>query len=984
MKKLRFTLWIGCLLALVGGFAACNENVGNTEPAKTFMVSLPEPGQYEIFSEISLETAAGVYNGKQIIDPSSVLVTYGENKEEIKIKNDLLTLEKIGDYDITFTFKLPDGNTETYVRKIQSKDTTPPTIVGKFKSRYVQNQGISLNDAMLIVDAYDQNPTTEVEVYYGEKKAENLISIQDGVITPTQIGIYTVVVTSKDDYENTNVQNYSFRVADVHELEYFNGDEVIANVVAPLGGAQLSLTKDTQYVKEGASALKYTHSGSSEAIGFRTVSNVDWTKYTGMEFWVYNPSDKYDYAFDVCSFVEYAGAYSATNGTGVKVRVQCPKGEWTKVEILSDVLLEMTKATESAPNGAPYFSFQILSSYNGGYVDKDGDGKAETPSEQWNAIELYFDEFRYKTDTVITAEKYQHKYFVGDEVTIPAFNVLMVGGDMEYQVKVLKNGAEISYTGNEFTIDTYGEYAFSVTASNGTDSVTKTFPIYVYAEDEFEYVAHEDEFNEIVKGYGGANVTYSMNYTKDGNGSIRYRQAGTTTVFKFLNSPKIDWNKEEGLSFWVYNPSKDYNYQFSLNGYVDLAQQWAGNGNGAGLTYTAFKNSWTKIVVPSERLVAMTKATESAPDGAKYIGVFIVHENNGKSTSAQWAEIDLYFDNFELKCNVEDSLLGSVGSTKILETGFADIQVGTETKNTAWLQTRELYNYPNAVWSASSKLDWKDNKLTMKIYNPANYDYVFQMRAFPVGVPYSSVSTMISETIVLSNVYIGAGQTIDLTIFGDTFDYSAYPYIGWYMDAYNNGGQNSTQFLACNLHFYDMTMIAGSLANESTDYKLSMLTSLNSSSGFINYNKAYVKNGDYSLWWRPAGTWVSSALTFSNEIDWSKVDTLKVHIYNPSRYPATSLATEKGYWIKIGQTATLTSASYAGELLNVKKGWNEYTLDVSTWTTGNYIVLSTAQGTNYGENPFYNGTSATEASTAAWKSLMDNGMYVDFEITYKN
>ncbi|MBQ8294975.1 MAG: hypothetical protein IJX87_00920 [Clostridia bacterium] len=985
MKKLRLALLAGCCLALAGGFAACggggqqSSESGGEQVENTFLVDLPEEGDYEVFSEISLETAAGVWNETQIVDPTSITVTYGENKETVTLKDDMLTLDKVGVYTATFTFARPDGTTETHTRTFTVADTTAPTIVGKFKTKYVQNTAVSLDDSILVVDALDDTPTTDVKVYYGDKTDGNLLAVENGVFTPTQIGVHTAVITATDAYQNVNVKEYAFRVADVHELEYFNGDELISNVATSLGGALLELVTDEQYVREGAGSLKYTRSGSSEAIGFAAASNVDWTQYTGMEFWVYNPSEQYDYAFDVCCFTEYAGAYSPTNGAK-NIRVECPKGEWTKVTILADVLSDMTKATEKAPNGAPYFAFQILSAYNGGYVTIND---KSVPSDQWAAIELYFDEFTFKTDTVISVEEYQRKYRVGDQVTIPDFNVLMAGGQTEYSVKVLKDGADITPEGTDtFTIDTYGNYFFSVSAPNGDTTITQTFPIYVYAEKEFEAVAHEDEFKEIVKGFGGANVTFSEKNTKDGNGSLRYRQAGTTTVFKFLNSPAIDWTKEEGLSFWVYNPSADYNYMFSIGGYVDLVQNWATNGNNAGSTFTVFKNGWTKVVIPGEQLVRMTETTETAPNGAPYIGIFLTHENNGKSTSTQWQSIDLYFDAFELTCKVEDSLLGSSGSTKIVETGFAELKVGTETKTAAWLQTRELYNYPNAVWSASNQLNWKDNKLTMKIYNPAEYDFLFQLRGFPVGVPYTNVSTMLSETVTLADVYIGAGETVEVTIFSESFDYTAYPYIGLYMDAYNNGGQNSTHFLACKLHFYDLTMSKGSLTNESMDYKLAQMKSLNSSAGYLNYNKAYIKDGEYSLWWKPTGTWVSSALPYSNEVDWSKVKTLKMYVYSPIRYPVSTLGTEIGYSFWLGQADNIDSAKYVGETYTVKKGWNEFTIDVSAWTTGQYMVLSTAQGTNCGNNPFYNGNTATEASTAAWKNLMDNGLYVDFAIEY--
>ena len=1015
MRKLRLVLaMLGCL-ALAGGMAACggsqnnsssggnsqkdsesNSNSSEISSEETFLADLPEQGDYEIFSEISLETAAAVINETQVIDPESITVTFGENKEEVTVKDGVLLLEKVGKYTATFTFENPNGTTVTYTREFNSVDTTAPTIVGKFKNRYTQNKEIDLSKAMLIMDALDENPTTDVKVYKGEKKAENLVNITDGKFVATEIGIHTAVITATDDYSNTNTKEFSFRVADVHEFEAFNGDELLENVVVGLGGAQLAYETEASYVKEGASSLEYKHSGSSEAIGLKSSANIDWTQYTGMEFWVYNPSETYDYIFRLCAFTDFSGVYGTGNGENLSIKVECPKSEWTKVTVYSDMLYNMTKATESAPNGAPCLTLQILSSDNGWYLDLDGDGVRETPSEQWDDIELYFDDFRFLTETIISVEEHQNKYRVGEVATIPQFNVLACGAQSEYQVKVFKDGEDITPSdGNSFEIDEYADYYYEVTAPEGKGEKVRKFPIRVYADTEFEYFDYEDSFDEEVVSRGGANITFSTAYTKDGKGALRYRKAGTWTWFKFANSNEIDWTKEEGLSFWVYNPSEFYDYKFSVGGYVTLDtvlkdengnpildengkeqnMNSLGNGNNAGLTFTALKNQWTRVVISSASLIKMTEVTDSALNGAPYIGIGINYTNNGSATdsnTAQWNAIDLYFDMFELKCELQDSFVGADGDTELFYVTHGETEIAGVTEKTLKIQTIKAYNYPNGVFTASDKIVWNGNKLTFKVYNPTAYPYLLNVRAFPLPSVYQNVGNMNSATISLTSSYISAGKTAEITIYGDTFDYTTYPYLALYMNAGSNGGSNSERMLACELYVYDMEISAGTSAELPTteDYKWAVGYGLKESAAVINTDSAYcVKGSEYSLHFIPVANWPTAAISNSAAIDWSNVKSITLSIYNPTKY--THSVTLGLY---TSETDSTLVANTKKEVYLSKRDWTTVTIDLSSVSgaLGNVFFISTGHSSNGG------------STSEQWQAFMTYGLYFDgFNVEYK-
>ncbi len=355
------------------------------EKVERFIVDLVESGDYEINSEISYETAAGVYNGTQLIEPT-VTVTYGTENEAVTAEDCVFTLDKIGTYTITYNFTLPDNTTETYTTTINSKDTTAPTIVGKFSAQYLQGDGVDLSEAVLVMDNYDAEPETTVNVYCGEKTKENLVIFTEGKATFDKPGDYVAVISSKDNYNNVGTKEFNFTV-----VSNTAWSKTLTGTTA--GGTVVMNTENVERPIGGESkqAVKVT---TTDAVNYAsavfTESNIIREKDVTVSFKIYN-STSYAYTFRIYAFSNSVPTTGLPKDS-VIVQNNTTVGAGESITVtfnLADFV------TEENPYLAFFLPASTASTWNNG----------EKTSEQYLGCELYFYDFTVEDRVDVPVEE---------------------------------------------------------------------------------------------------------------------------------------------------------------------------------------------------------------------------------------------------------------------------------------------------------------------------------------------------------------------------------------------------------------------------------------------------------------------------------------------------------------------------------------------------------------------------------------------------
>lgn len=704
MKKLLLAFVLGLVICAVGLTACATPEEG------TFEVDLVKDGTYEVLTEISFETAAGVWNGTQLVEPSSVSVK--KDDQAVSTNGYTFVLEEIGDYVITYEFNLPNGTKKTYTTEIQAVDSTAPTIVGQFDMRYRKEETVDINEEYFVLDAYDTQPEVNVKIYFGDKATGEEQTLDGTNFTPTKTGKHTVVISSEDSYGNKGEREYSFYVIDKLEFDYFNERELFDFSIVGLGGAQISFSEEN--VREGDGSVKYTHTGTTEVIKFPNSKDIDWASVDGLSFWVYNPSTEYDYTFSFGGYTSLGSGFTG-NGNKASMGYTISKNSWSKIVVPSEQIIKMTEKTATAPDGAPYLGILISHENNGG-----------SQSNRWANIELYFDYFTLDA-------KWEHT-LTGSLMTVnavvntnkPYFNVAIetkTVGQTTQEMTVLTHnaGAFPSATFSASNIIDWDENKLTFKVYNPTDldlklqirsskyekamaareEIESTNPLYtklintvvftkkatttvtidyteidyvnfpyimLYAygltseeQEAFELWFYDFEMSDSEKatpdylwtqtalgstGSFKTAVNTDNAYIKEGSFSLHAKPNGTWNTFTFIYAAKIDQSKVSSISFDVYNPN---NFDLVLG----IGSSWA--------TFVAKKGQWTTVTVTDLANAIRVYDTETDINSKKGTGLEIklTHGNslteglvtytNPAAASEDWATLQangLYFDNF--------------------------------------------------------------------------------------------------------------------------------------------------------------------------------------------------------------------------------------------------------------------------------------------------------------------------------------------------
>lgn len=964
-KQLKILGLLGFCCATLGFVTACggDDSTSNTPPVEKFVVDLVQDGDWEVLSDVSTETSAGLYQGTEVVLPTSITVTYGDDGETVTVTDHMFRLEKLGKYTVTYVFDLPDGSTETYVKELISKDTTAPTIVNKFKRKYKEGDVINVNESTLIVDAFSDadNVDVDVKIYQGEIDESNLCQLTDGNMIANTVGEHIAVVTATDGQNNVQRKECTFTVVEKEELEYFNEEELFSNLVSSAGGPVLTFNKNPDYVKEGEGSLRYTSSGTWTAFILNESKSLDWGDgtWTALSFWVYNAHTEYAYTFGISGAPDSVTGISSIKGSGVSYTVQ-PQ-TWQKIIVDSEVLAALQE------QGYDRVAISVGVGSNGG----------NGASEQWKEIDLYFDYFRAETGdivppTIIAPSDFDGLYLEGDTVTIPTFTATdNETQNVAVEVKVYKNGVEITPLNNQFIIDD-NEYKLVVTATDGDGNVTeKEYPLIVYV-DKGEYYDGASDLETIVNT-SGTTVEYNADkaYIRNGNGSVKVSVTGTTEVVKFLHED-MDWATLTGITLWLYNPTA-HNLNVGIGGFKnDSTNTSQFTNSGALVRQTLAVGQWTKVSLSAAQM-------QTAMNDAPYFGVMIEKSANSYA-SGEWSDVCFYVDGMNFKYE-ENSTWANV-TTSGMYAGVVEVKTGESTTalGTA-ITAREQYGYAKALFTDTSTINWTDKKLTFKVYNPTNVGRIMRLVTY--------ADTSFNGNTLIQYVHLAAGETQEITLYGD--EMTAGKYLGIYVEVNDNNSCHWSKLWADGAFvFYDFALTAGTSADRVTpttdDYKWALGTATSNATAYVNTDSRFVytdgetytsDNNLYSMAFvTRQGNWPSITMNETATIDWANVSTFSFKLYNPS-------ATDYSFKVTIGsasKTVTLTAQEWTTVTFTAD--------ELSAVATGTLLTLSGNVGSNA---TYHNPTNATTGAaygnnipTDSWATFKMNGVYVDcFEVTYK-
>lgn len=451
-------------------------------------------------------------------------------------------------------------------------------------------------------------------------------------------------------------------------------------------------------------------------------------------------------------------------------------------------------------------------------------------------------------------------------------------------------------------------------------------------------------------------INTDKTYIADGEYSLFFIPNANWPSFT-LSESDVKWSEVSKFSFEVYNPTS-YEQRIKLT-----------RGTTSVKEYQLAANAWTTIEITDcagwtdGELLKFSTGWSSNLDAEDT-------DNPNTDKNRQWVAYKnhgLYFDNFEVIKKAYYALNGTTaGGTVLMNTGVESIKVGESDIEAAYVASKVGYNYPGAVFAESNTIVWNGNKaVRFKVYNPTDYVYNFDVRAYKGSAPESSTSNLGNVSVVLQRVTVEAKSVETVTIYGSTFDATIYPYLGIYTNHSRNGGvaagaQGGERMENLKLYFYDFAEKTEAVPT-SDDYKWTQTSSENDAFTAVNTNKAYIDNGDYSLSFMPTGNNPTFVLSESG-MNWSEVGKLTFKVYNPTSY-------EQHIRLRRGTTS-----------------WSEvehYQLAANAWTT---IEITDFTGWTDGDNLRFS-TTATDAggnTTDKWIAYKNQGVYFDsFKVTTK-
>ena len=260
--------------------------------------------------------------------------------------------------------------------------------------------GLQLDDTALTADTdYSISGTT--------------VTISKNALQSLELGNHKVTLLTTEGAQPTalirvydsTAEEQSRSVIDDFE-SYADSKAVAAAYQQNSSGDSLTLSLDTEHVKNGKAALKYDYSVTDGGAGYcgatKNLGSADWTGFDGIRFWILSDGSNRETTFQ---FVDGAGAYWES-----VQKVTAEEG-WTEVKIpFSDFYVQQWGTAAETPTLSGVKEFSLYTGQNGNpgtgvwYFDDIGlyhDGTVTVPDAEATETEATFDP-QDPTDIIFT------------------------------------------------------------------------------------------------------------------------------------------------------------------------------------------------------------------------------------------------------------------------------------------------------------------------------------------------------------------------------------------------------------------------------------------------------------------------------------------------------------------------------------------------------------------------------------------------------
>ena len=319
--------------------------------------------------------------------------------------------------------------------------------------------GLQLDDTALTADTdYSISGTT--------------VTISKNALQSLELGNHKVTLLTTEGAQPTalirvydsTAEEQSRSVIDDFE-SYADSKAVAAAYQQNSSGDSLTLSLDTEHVKNGKAALKYDYSVTDGGAGYcgatKNLGSADWTGFDGIRFWILSDGSNRETTFQ---FVDGAGAYWES-----VQKVTAEEG-WTEVKIpFSDFYVQQWGTAAETPTLSGVKEFSLYTGQNGNpgtgvwYFDDIGlyhDGTVTVPDAEATETEATFDP-QDPTDIIFTIITNGH---VLTGITEDG-NALQQGTD--YAV----NGSQFRFNRSYLETLTEGKHTLHVTFATCPDVV---------------------------------------------------------------------------------------------------------------------------------------------------------------------------------------------------------------------------------------------------------------------------------------------------------------------------------------------------------------------------------------------------------------------------------------------------------------------------------------------------------------------------------
>ena len=319
--------------------------------------------------------------------------------------------------------------------------------------------GLQLDDTALTADTdYSISGTT--------------VTISKNALQSLELGNHKVTLLTTEGAQPTalirvydsTAEEQSRSVIDDFE-SYADSKAVAAAYQQNSSGDSLTLSLDTEHVKNGKAALKYDYSVTDGGEGYcgatKNLGSADWTGFDGIRFWILSDGSNRETTFQ---FVDGAGAYWES-----VQKVTAEEG-WTEVKIpFSDFYVQQWGTAAETPTLSGVKEFSLYTGQNGNpgtgvwYFDDIGlyhDGTVTVPDAEATETEATFDP-QDPTDIIFTIITNGH---VLTGITEDG-NALQQGTD--YAV----NGSQFRFNRSYLETLTEGKHTLHVTFATCPDVV---------------------------------------------------------------------------------------------------------------------------------------------------------------------------------------------------------------------------------------------------------------------------------------------------------------------------------------------------------------------------------------------------------------------------------------------------------------------------------------------------------------------------------